>query len=157
MVLERVQRRATKFILNDFTSDYKTRLRSLNLLPLMMTFELQDLIFFIKAIKTSDPSFNILDYVSFSTNTTRSGAGLKLRHSTSTTNLDRHFYYNRLPRLWNSLPVIHNSLSQNAVLVTIKNHFWSTFKSVFISNHACTFHSLCPCNLWLNPSTPNFS
>uniref|UniRef100_A0A1X7VSL7 Uncharacterized protein n=1 Tax=Amphimedon queenslandica TaxID=400682 RepID=A0A1X7VSL7_AMPQE len=53
-----------------------TRLRSLNL-PLMMTFELQDLIFFIKAIKTPDPFLNILDYVS-SNNTTRFGAGLKL-------------------------------------------------------------------------------
>uniref|UniRef100_A0A1X7V1D5 Reverse transcriptase domain-containing protein n=1 Tax=Amphimedon queenslandica TaxID=400682 RepID=A0A1X7V1D5_AMPQE len=120
VVLERVQRRATKFIINDFTSDYKTRLRSLNLLPLMMTFEFQDLIFFINTIQTPDPSLNILDYVSNSTNTTRSGAGLKLRHSVSFTNLDHHFYYNRLPRLWNSLPVIQDSLSPNAVTVIIK-------------------------------------
>ena len=33
--LERVQRRATKFICNDLTSDYKSRLPSLHLLPLM--------------------------------------------------------------------------------------------------------------------------
>ena len=34
-VLERIQRRATKFILNDYISDYKTRFIKLNLLPLM--------------------------------------------------------------------------------------------------------------------------
>ncbi len=33
-LLENIQRRATKFILNDFISDYKTRLTSLRLLPL---------------------------------------------------------------------------------------------------------------------------
>ena len=43
--IERVQRRATKFILNDYHSDYKTRLLSLTLLPLMMEFELKDIFF----------------------------------------------------------------------------------------------------------------
>ena len=33
--LERIQRRATKFILNDNVSDYKTHLVKLNILPLM--------------------------------------------------------------------------------------------------------------------------
>ena len=35
LTIERVQRRATKYILNDFTSCHKTRLLKLNLLPLM--------------------------------------------------------------------------------------------------------------------------
>ena len=34
-VLEGVQSKATKFILNDYSSDYKSRLQSLRLLPLM--------------------------------------------------------------------------------------------------------------------------
>ena len=37
--LEHLQRRATKYILNDYISDYKTRLLKLELLPLMYTFE----------------------------------------------------------------------------------------------------------------------
>ena len=41
--IERVQRRATKYILNDFTSDYKSRLITLGILPLMYVFELNDL------------------------------------------------------------------------------------------------------------------
>ena len=45
LLLERVQRRATKCTLNDYTSSYKSRLTKLNLLLLMYIFELNDLIF----------------------------------------------------------------------------------------------------------------
>ena len=48
--IERVQRRATKYILNDYTSSYKTCLILLNLLPLMYLFELHDILFAIKSI-----------------------------------------------------------------------------------------------------------
>ncbi len=41
--LERLQRRATKFILQNYVSDYKSRLLSLNLLALMMLYELNDI------------------------------------------------------------------------------------------------------------------
>ena len=53
ILLERVQRRATKFILNDYNSDYKTRLNSLGLLPLSMVLELNDIIFFLKSLLNS--------------------------------------------------------------------------------------------------------
>ena len=39
-LLEDVQRRASNFILNDYTSDYKTRLLQLSLLPLSMIMNL---------------------------------------------------------------------------------------------------------------------
>ena len=42
---EHLQQRATKFILNDFISDYKTRLLKLKLLPLMCIFKLSDIVF----------------------------------------------------------------------------------------------------------------
>ena len=42
--IERIQRHATKFILNDYDSNYKTQLLTLKLLPLMYLFELQDII-----------------------------------------------------------------------------------------------------------------
>ena len=59
-VIERVQRRATKFILDDYRTDYKSRLTSLNMLPLMMQFELNDIIFFVSSLKNPTDSFNIL-------------------------------------------------------------------------------------------------
>ena len=44
LLLERVQRRATKFILGDYSMDYKSRLTNLKLLPLMYTYELTDFV-----------------------------------------------------------------------------------------------------------------
>ena len=58
--------------INDFTSDYKTRLTNLKILPLMYQFELADILFFIKSVKHPTASVNILDYVSFTSSSTRS-------------------------------------------------------------------------------------
>jgi len=46
--IERIQCRATKYILQDYNSSYKSRLQQQNLLPLMYYFELQDIMFFYK-------------------------------------------------------------------------------------------------------------
>lgn len=51
--IERVQRHITKYILQDYVSDYKDRLIRLKLLPLAMEFELQDILFLIKNLKFS--------------------------------------------------------------------------------------------------------
>ena len=49
--IENVQRRATKVILHDYKSYYKSRLVALHLLPLMMQFELIDILFFISSLR----------------------------------------------------------------------------------------------------------
>ena len=77
---EKIQRRATKFILNDYRSDYFTRLTKLELLPLMYTFDLFDLIFILKSLKYPSPSFDIRNFISFNTNGTRSSTHGKLIH-----------------------------------------------------------------------------
>ena len=51
--LENVQRRATKFILNDSLSNYRLRLVNLNLLPLMMVFSLLSVLSTLLNILTS--------------------------------------------------------------------------------------------------------
>ena len=95
-ILERVQRRATKYILNDYHSPYRTRLIQLDLLPLIYQYELSDLLFLIKSYKTPYPHFNINNYVSMkasvSTRSSSSSSG-KLVHHISTTNLNRHFIF----------------------------------------------------------------
>ena len=49
MAVERVQQRATKYLLNDYSSDYKTRLLRLKLLPIIiMTWF--DIMFLVKII-----------------------------------------------------------------------------------------------------------
>ena len=95
--LERVQRRVTKYILQDRNQDYKSRLIALQLLPLMYWFELLDIMFLVKCIKQPDESFNIFDLVSFSTSNTRCGSsGNKLQFGIHRTSNHRHFYFNRM-------------------------------------------------------------
>jgi len=55
-ILERVQRRATKYILNDYSSSYKSRLVKLDLLPLMYQYELSDLLFSLNLTKIPTPT-----------------------------------------------------------------------------------------------------
>ena len=99
--VETVQRRATKFILNNLELDYKSRLVYLNLLQLMFWFKLADVLF--TRLKIS--------YVPFSATNTRSASSITLlHHPRSRTNLSRHFYFKRVCRLWNVLPPIDLNL-----------------------------------------------
>ena len=101
-LLEDLQRRATKFILQDFT---------ISLVSYVSEF------FFLKQLKRPIPGFNILDFVTFTTSKTRSSSSNKLKHTFSHTSSSHHFYFNRLPRIWNALPFI----DLNQSLTTIKS------------------------------------
>ena len=143
--LEQLQRRATKYILNDYISDYKTRLTRLQLLPIMYILEIADILFLIKNLKNPTDSFNINNYISFSTSSTRS-CGMKLRHNVSFTNKNRHFYFNRISRLWNSIPIVDLNLSLNTIKYRIKSYFWSHFTTNFHPDDPHKLHFLCPCS-----------
>ena len=146
--IESVQRRATKYILNYYISDYRSRLVKLNLLPLTMLLEFNDICFFIQSIKhiSTSNSFNISKYVSFSQHHTRSGSFRKLnvqpliKHSR-----DKQFYFNRLPHLWNSLPPIDLSLSYETIRSKLKDIFWSKFMANFNPENNCTYFYSCLC------------
>ena len=144
--LKTIQRRATKFILNDWKSDYRSRLIALHLIPLHYFFELQDVIFFISCLKHPDPSFNIYDFVSFSSRGTRSATHTKLLLNQSSTCKSRHFYFTRLARLWNFLPPLDLSLSLTAIKNRLQGFFWDHFLRCFDPDDVCTFHVLCPCS-----------
>ena len=105
-LVEQIQRRATKFILNDYNSSYFDRLKKLNLLPLMYIFELNEVLFTIKSLKYPSSSFNITDYITFNNRSTRSSSSGKLNHVRNSTNVNRHFFFNRIPQIWNALPPI---------------------------------------------------
>jgi len=143
--IEQLQRRASKYILHDFTSDYKTRLIKLQLFPLMYVLEISDIMFFITSIKNPTSSFDISTYVSFSNNCTRSG-GLKLNHNPSFNNKHRHFYFNRICRLWNALPIINMDLSTLTIKNQIRSFLWEHFIANFDPNNPHKFHYLCPCS-----------
>ena len=79
ITLENVQRRATEFILNDYTSHHEDRLIILNLLPLMYWYELQDILFFIKCLQSPDHNgIKIFDFFQVSSSNTRFASQHKL-------------------------------------------------------------------------------
>ena len=125
-LLERVQRRAPKFILSDYSSDYKTRLIQLSMLPLMYIVEIANNVFFVKSINNPSEKFNILDFVDFSAGPTRS-ANTKLYHKTACTNITMNSYFYRLPKLWNHLPIIDLSWPLDEIKLKLKTYFWNHF------------------------------
>ena len=100
--LETVQRRVTKFIVGDALVKYHDRLLQLKMLPLMMEFEIADILFLIKSIKYPSNHFDITHFISFSSSNTRSSSYFKIQHKRTKTNVQGHFYFNRIPKLWNS-------------------------------------------------------
>ena len=143
--LETIQRRATKFITNNPSMDYRDRLISLEMLPLMMEYEIADIMFLIKSLKSPSDHFNIADFISFNNSNTRSSSYLKLRHSVSKSNIHSHFYFHRIPRLWNSLPLIDTSLSMPSIRARLRRHIWTHFIANFDCQNLCSYHYLCPC------------
>ena len=99
LALEQIQCRATKYILNNYSFDYRSRLIHLNILHLMMQLELYNIMFFVRCLKGPTDAFNIYDHVTFCTSSTHSSTHLKLQHTLSRTNSARHFYFNKIPRL----------------------------------------------------------
>ena len=116
------------------------------MLPLMYVYELAGILFFIKSLKfINNNSFFILNFISFSNNPTTRSCGSKLHHKFSFTNFINSSYFYRLPRLWNSLPVINTSLPIQQIQRQLKNYFCNHFVKNFNVNNNFTLHYLCPC------------
>jgi len=135
--LEKVLRRATKYVLDDFSSDYRARLISLEMLSLMMFYKFLDIMFFVKFFKAPTESFNILNYLKFTTSITRSST-VKLVHIRSPNNSSRHFYFNRFPHLWNALPSINLDLLIYVIKCQVKLFLWNFFLQNFDPHNFCT-------------------
>ena len=144
--IENIQRRASKFILNDFLSDYKSRLTSLHILPLMLSMELNDIIFMVRCLQSSHCCIDIHSLISFSSSDTRSASSHKMIHSISSTNHSRHFFFNRIPRLWNALPPIDLDLSINTIKKQLTKFFWVYFTNKVDPSNPCSIHFVCPCS-----------
>jgi len=151
---KRIQRRTTKFILNYYTSSYFDGLKKLNLLPLMYIFEFSKIICTIKSLKYPSPSFNITNYITFNDGITRSSSRIKMIHTRSSNNVNRHFFFTRILRLWNTLLPIDLSLSIATNKTTIYKFLYEHFLTNFNSDNPCTYHFLCPCRKCCNAPRP---
>ena len=158
--LERVQRRCTKFILNDYHSNYKDRLIFLKLLPLSLWLELLDLTFLLICLKFPQEHFDIFQYVQFVSSTTRSSSHSKLKCllPQSSNNHLNFIYFNRVVKLWNALPEMDLELSIFCLKKKLKSFFWNHFSAKFNPDSPCTWHYLCPCSTCFSlPSPLNLS
>lgn len=78
---EKVQRLGTKYILNDYTRNYRDRLIALDMLPLSMMFELNDVTLLIQPLR--NPALPGFDFVTFNCSfNTRSQSHHKLQPCT---------------------------------------------------------------------------
>lgn len=145
IMLENIQRRATKYITHDFTSDYKSRLHKLDLLPLMYWYELQDVLFLIKCFQSEPDNLNIYDHIKFVKSTTRRSHGM-LQYTHTRTSLARHSYFIRVVKLWNALQPLNMKLPFTTLKHQVINLLWSHFTTHFDPNNPCSFHFLCPCS-----------
>jgi len=96
----------------------------------MYMFELQDLLFAIKSIKCPTSQFNIQDYIDFSSASTRSGASNKLVNTHHLNNISRHFYFHRLPALWNAMPTFNLDLPFHLLKSKLKVFHWDKFITI---------------------------
>ena len=125
--------------------------------PLMHYYEYLDISLLVTCLKEPNTSFPILDYITFSSSNTRSRTFAKMVPKKVKSNVSRHFYFNRVTRLWNLLPPIDLDLPLASIKRNLKRTLWEHFKNNFSPSNYCTFHVLCPCNnCRLTPSSSSF-
>lgn len=151
--LERVQRRATRWILGTRIGEmsYRDRLIKLNLLPLAYDRELKDLVFLYKCLNNYT-DLNILNFVSFvSHGRTRRSNSFNLTTPSCKTSTFQASYFNRTVKLWNSVCTLSppSKFSNPTAFQTfVAKHMFSLVRSVFDVNSPCTWSIVrsCPCH-----------
>ena len=80
-----------------------------HILSVMYMYEVADILFLIKSVRNLTSSFKINNYITFYAGLSRLAKAHKLQHSymVLTTSPDMYSYLNRIPQLWNSLPMIN--------------------------------------------------
>ena len=95
--------------------------------------------------------FNITNYISFSSTSTRLGTSNKLAivHPHHLNNKSRHFYFHRIPGFWNAISIINLNKSFEFIKHKLKIHFWNHFVKNYDDGNYCTLHYLCPCSSYM--------
>ncbi len=158
---ERLQRRATKFVLDlpfRCNTTYEERLLQLDLIPLSYWHEYLDMIFFFKLIHgiiTIDN--NLLPSPTNNSRVTRSSSPTHLSFITTRckTTTYQKSYLSRSTRLWNTLPneLTGNNISLNGFKCGLIKYYKSALRDVYDVNDPRTWKSIClSCNMSRNLS-----
>ncbi len=100
------------------------------MIPLMHWMELMDLLFLVKNLKQPQDNFNILNHIRFVTTSTRLGSDHRLAHNYTRCNKARHFYFNRVVRLWNAMPRIDLQMSYRGIESLLSKFLKILFKTL---------------------------
>ena len=146
-MLERVQRHATKYILNNYSDfSYAERCIKLSILPLCFRREIIDLLLFFKYLN-SYVDCNFSSYFELvelhSLRSSSNGTLLKLPR-VKTTALQSSYFY-RLVRLWNSLPRDIREASSVFSFKKYTNNLYFSRLANFNINERCTWSLACTC------------
>ena len=156
--IERVQRRATKYILHlPFNSDvsYKDRLIQCNLIPLTYWHEYLDMAFFFKLINNlihvNDTFLPKSKKSERSTRLSRNAVGTTFKEQRYRTSTYSRSYLIRSTRTWNALPKEITQNHNKSSLATFKNilkeYYYSALSLTFDPDDPRTWKTICvKCN-----------
>ena len=151
--IESLQRRATKFILNNFNydSDYRTRLIRCELLPLTLRRYYLDLTLFYSILQ-EESCINFEDYFSFQpANRTRDHFHINTTQHVYRMSAYKNFFFNRVHSTWNILPLEIRQLCEEEGLsnfkTTVTEFCFLQFLDKFDSTNKCTWFFKCSCNI----------
>jgi hypothetical protein len=151
--LEMVQKRFTKFILNDYVSEFKDRLIRCNILPLTYRREFLDCVFLYNLLHNLVimDTENLLLLNNTITNTRLKDDETRLKGILATTELYRNYFPNRIVKIWNSVPReireadLTDSGSNLIFKTLLKKHYYEVLSKDFNSDNLCTWITNCNC------------
>ncbi len=151
--VEAVQRRATKYITNDYNSEYKSRLTKCNLLPISYLKEVNDICFLYKCLHNfyNIDIRHILSFYDATTSRTRLGQRpYTLIPSRRAPKKAKDFFNRRIVKTWNALPadLVGIIPTNNSILPfknKVKQFYYDKLKITFNTLLPCTWRTFCPC------------
>ena len=157
--IESLQRRATKYITSCHL-DYKSRLEATKLLPVSLWLEAQDVLLLIKLMIDPPSGFRLEEYIIFTSSSTRASSLNKIKSSRlliPRLKVTRHFFFNRVIRIWNSLPYIDIQLPYPSIKRHILDIFWQYFLQAYSIDNPCSWCIVCPCANCSNLPNPSLN
>jgi hypothetical protein len=151
VLIERVQRAATRFMLHSPDIDYRERLEKLEILPLTLRRDYLDLCMFFKYCKGLLSNINAGNYVTFINNNAISTRNSEEQNKilipiTNTFTCQKTFFF-RIVFMWNSLAKgVRTCDKINIFKNEIHSMLMNQLKTHFDSNVVCTWHVVCRCN-----------
>jgi hypothetical protein len=151
VLIERIQRSATRYILSFPNLDYRERLMQLNIIPLTYRREYLDLCLFFKYYNGMLFNLNINDYIELrpcsSGIKTRNTVDNKLYIPKTNTVFYQQMYFNRMIFLWNSLSKELRDI-RNFKMFKHKLYmlFFNLVEKCFVPDNVCKWHLNCRCS-----------